>query len=86
MIVMGSGYSYLRQFAGYIAAGMAHEKKVDICGFGRMALANPNFPKQIFQEGIIDKKKVCITCSKCSEFMKRGEKVGCATKDPQYKK
>lgn len=86
MIVMGSGYSYLRQFAGYIAAGMAHEKKVDICGFGRMALANPNFPKQIFQEGIIDKKKVCITCSKCSEFMKLGENVGCATRDPQYKK
>ncbi|MFX1568647.1 MAG: flavin oxidoreductase/NADH oxidase [Promethearchaeota archaeon] len=86
MVVVGSGYSYLRQFAGYIAAGMAHEKRVDICAFGRMALANPDFPKQIFQDGIIDKKQVCITCSKCSEFMKLGKNVGCATRDPQYKK
>ena len=85
LIVMSSGFSYLRQFAGYVANGMAHEKRVDICGFGRMALANPNFPKQIFQEGIIDKKQVCITCSKCSEFMKLGKNVGCATRDPQYK-
>lgn len=84
-IILGSGYSYLRQFAGYIAAGLTHEKKVDICGFGRMALANPNFPKQLFQDGIIDKKQTCITCSKCSEFMKLGRNVGCATRDPQYK-
>ncbi|MFX0021265.1 MAG: flavin oxidoreductase/NADH oxidase [Candidatus Hermodarchaeota archaeon] len=86
MVIVGSGYSYLRQFAGYIASGMAHEKRVDICAFGRMALANPNFPKQIFQEGVIDKKQVCITCSKCSEFMKLGQNVGCATRDPQYMK
>lgn len=85
MVIVGSGYSYLRQFAGYISAGMAHEKRVDICAFGRMALANPNFPKQIFQQGIIDKKQVCITCSKCSEFMRLGQNVGCATRDPQYK-
>jgi 2,4-dienoyl-CoA reductase-like NADH-dependent reductase (Old Yellow Enzyme family) len=84
MVVMGSGYSYLRQFAIYIAAGLAHEKKVDICGFGRMALANPNFPKQIFQEEMLDKKQVCISCSKCSELMKSGKNVGCATRDPYY--
>ena len=86
MVIVGSGYSYLRQFAGYIAAGMTHEKRVDICAFGRMALANPNFPKQIFQDSVIDKKQVCITCSKCSEFMKLGQNVGCATRDPLYKK
>ncbi|MFW9999688.1 MAG: flavin oxidoreductase/NADH oxidase [Candidatus Hermodarchaeota archaeon] len=86
MVVVGSGYSYLRQFAGYIAAGMAHEKRVDICAFGRMALANPDFPKQIFQNGKIDKNQVCITCSKCSELMKLQQNVGCVTRDPQYQK
>jgi len=84
MIIIGSGYSYLRQFGSYIAAGMIHEKKVDICGFGRMALANPTFPKQIFQEGFINKKQVCITCSKCSELMKLGKNIGCVTRDPKY--
>jgi 2,4-dienoyl-CoA reductase (NADPH2) len=85
MIIIGSGYSYLRQYAGYIAAGLVQEKKVDICGFGRMAIANPTFPKQIFQEGMIDKKQVCITCSKCSELMKEGKSTGCVVRDPKYK-
>ena len=85
MVIVSSGYSYLRQFAGYIAAGLTNEKKTDICGFGRMALANPNFPRQLFQDGIIDKNQVCITCSKCSEFMKLGKNVGCATRDSNYK-
>ncbi len=84
MVVIGSGYSYLRQYAGYIAAGLIHEKKVDICGFGRMAFANPNFPRQIFQDGIIDKNEVCITCSKCSELMKLEKNAGCVVRDPQY--
>ncbi|MFX1572754.1 MAG: flavin oxidoreductase/NADH oxidase [Promethearchaeota archaeon] len=84
MKIIGSGYSYLRQFASNVTAGLIHENNVDICGFGRMALANPNFPKQIFQEGFIDKNQVCISCSKCSELMKLGNNVGCVSRDPQY--
>lgn len=85
MVVLGSGYSYLRQYAGYVAAGLIHEKKIDIIGFGRMAIANPDFPKQIFQEGIINKKDSCITCSKCVEVKRQGKNVGCFIRDPQYK-
>lgn len=84
MVVIGSGYSYLRQFAGYVAAGLVHQNKVDICGFGRMALANPNFPKQIFHDGVIDKKQVCITCSKCSGLMRADKSTGCVIRDSQY--
>jgi len=84
MITIGSGYSYLRQFAGYIAAGLVRNKMVDICGFGRMAIANPNFPRQIFENGNIDKNQVCITCSQCSGFMRQGKNTGCAIRDPQY--
>lgn len=86
MIVIGSGFSYLRQFAGHVAAGLVQQQKVDICGFGRMAFANPDFPKQIFQDGIIDKNKTCITCSQCSQFMKLGLNTGCSIRDPQYQK
>ena len=86
MVVIGSGFSYLRQFAGYIATGMIHQKKADICGFGRMAFANPNFPKQIFQKSIIDKSEVCITCSGCSRLMRLGKNTGCVIRDPKYRK
>ena len=86
MIIIGSGYSYLRQYAGNVGAGLIQNNLVDICGFGRMSIANPNFPKQIFQNGVIDKQKVCVTCSKCSELMRSGNKTGCVVRDPQYQK
>jgi 2,4-dienoyl-CoA reductase (NADPH2) len=85
LLLVGSCYSYLRQYAGYVCAALINEKVVDICGFGRMAFANPNFPRQIFQAGEIDKKQTCITCSKCTELMKLGKSTGCALRDPQYK-
>jgi len=85
MRVIGSGYSYLRQYAGYVAAGLVSLNMADICGFGRMAIANPDFPKQIFQNGVIDKKLTCITCSKCSQLMREGKNTGCVIRDPQYK-
>ncbi len=83
-ILMGSCYSYLREYAGNIAAGLINGNVVDVCGFGRMAFANPDFPRQIFQEGKIDKKKTCITCSKCTELMKLGKATGCVLRDPEY--
>lgn len=85
MVVIGSALSYLRQYAGYIAAGLVSKNMVDICGFGRMAFANPSFPLQLFQEGIISKKKTCITCSQCSGLMREGKNTGCVIRDPLYK-
>jgi 2,4-dienoyl-CoA reductase-like NADH-dependent reductase (Old Yellow Enzyme family) len=85
MVVIGSALSYLRQYAGYIAAGLVSKNMVDICGFGRMAFANPSFPLQLFQEGKISKKKTCITCSQCSGLMREGKKTGCVIRDPLYK-
>jgi len=86
MVMIGSGYSYLRQYAGYVAAGLIQEKKIDICGFGRMAFANPDFPRQIFQNGIINKKQTCITCSRCAEIKRQGKSTGCFIRDSLYQK
>jgi len=85
MKTIGSGYSYLRQFSGNLASGTVSEGMTDICGFGRMAFANPNFAKQIFEEKLINKKETCISCSKCSQFMREGKSTGCAIRDPMYK-
>ncbi|MHA2287834.1 MAG: oxidoreductase [Promethearchaeota archaeon] len=84
-IIIGSGYSYLRQFAGYLASGVIQKGMVDICGFGRMSFANPEFPKQIFQGNTIEKAKSCIACSKCSRFMREGRSTGCAVRDSLYR-
>ena len=86
MIIIGSGYSYFRQFAGNLAAGVIQKGMTDICGFGRMSFANPEFAKQIIKRNTIEKAKSCITCSKCSQFMREGRSTGCAIRDPQYRK
>jgi 2,4-dienoyl-CoA reductase-like NADH-dependent reductase (Old Yellow Enzyme family) len=82
--IIGSGYSYFRQYAANLASGVIEKSMADICGFGRMAFANPDFAKQIFQEGKINKQKSCISCSKCSQLMREGKKTGCAVRDPYY--
>ncbi len=84
IIIVGSAYSYLQQFAGYVAAGLVENNWVDICGFGRMAFANPNFPIQIYKEGKIDSKRTCITCSQCTELKKAGRSTGCALRDKEF--
>jgi len=85
MIIIGSGYSYFRQFGGNIASGVVQKGMADACGFGRMSFANPEFAKQIFQNNSIEKDKSCIACSKCSQFMREGRSTGCAVRDPEYR-
>ena len=43
------------------------------------------FAKQIFLTNSIEKRKSCITCSKCSQLMKEGRSTGCAIRDHEYK-
>ncbi|MBD3213159.1 MAG: flavin oxidoreductase/NADH oxidase [Candidatus Lokiarchaeota archaeon] len=82
--IVGSGYSYLRQFSPYICAELIKNNEVDICGFGRMAFANPEFPRQIFQQHEINPKRVCVGCSQCSQLMKNGKSTGCVIRDAAY--
>jgi 2,4-dienoyl-CoA reductase-like NADH-dependent reductase (Old Yellow Enzyme family) len=82
--IIGSGYSYLRQFSPHICAGLLKNDRVDICGFGRMAFANPAFPRQIFLHNEINPKKVCVGCSQCSQLMKNGKSTGCVIRDRAY--
>lgn len=63
----------------------------DLAGFGRMSFAYPEFYKDYKQKGSLDKKKVCLKCSKCSELMRAGTVSGCVIRDsevymPYYKK
>ncbi len=80
-LVVGTGYSWLRQFGLYAAAGMAAEKWTDLAGFGRQAFAYPNFANDILDNGEMDAKKVCISCSKCAELKAAGKHAGCVVRD-----
>lgn len=79
--LIGTGYSYLRQFAPQVAAGAISSGMTDAAGFGRLAFAYPDFAKDILEKGELDTKKVCLTCSKCTAMMRQIHATGCPIRD-----
>lgn len=84
MTVIGSGLSYLRGLSGNLAAGAVEQDYCDIAGFGRLAFAYPDFARDLLTKGTLDPKKICITCSKCTELMRAGSTPGCVLRDKLY--
>ena len=82
--LIGCGLSYLRENALKTADGLLKEDVCDLVGFGRMALAYPEFYKD-YIKGEFDARKACMTCSKCTKLMRNGLYSGCAIFDDFYK-
>ena len=79
--VMGSAFSYPRQFSPNLAAGMVSGGHCALAGFGRMAFAYPDFIRDARQNGQVDKSKVCVTCGQCALLLRAGRPSGCAMRD-----
>lgn len=77
----GFGYSWLRQYIPQVAAGIVAEGAAAFVGLGRELLAYPDMPKDILQKGNVNRRKVCVTCSYCSEVMAAGGYAGCYIRD-----
>lgn len=82
-IVMGSGFTWLRQYAPYVAAGCIKAGWMKLAGFGRQAFAYPDFAKDILTTGKLDTGKLCLACSKCTAIMRDGGRSGCVPRDAQ---
>ncbi len=76
-----SALSYLGTAAAHVAAGFIENGGFDMAGFGRQIFAYPDFAKDIMHKGALDKKKVCICCSKCTAIMRAGSTPGCVIRD-----
>ncbi len=86
IMLMCSGVSYLGVVAPNVAAAFIENGDFDLCGFGRTTFAYPDFARDIINSGEMDKKKLCICCSKCTELMRSGSTPGCVIKDSLYTK
>jgi 2,4-dienoyl-CoA reductase-like NADH-dependent reductase (Old Yellow Enzyme family) len=86
--VVGTGYSYLRQYALEAGEANLRDARVSIVGVGRGAIAYPDFARDVH----MDKRKVCITVSYCTTLMRSKDNelgqyaTGCAPRDPVYGK
>ena len=78
--VVASGLTYLRGFAFPAAAALVESGSAALAGFGRESFAYPDFPNDL-RKGEIDRKKLCVACSKCTELMRAGSVTGCVLQD-----
>lgn len=90
LAVIGTGYSYLGEASQYAAAGAVEQGLATAVGFGRMAVAYPDFARDMLGGGL-DARKVCLTCGKCVQIARAGGPTGCPIRDaeafmPYYKK
>jgi 2,4-dienoyl-CoA reductase-like NADH-dependent reductase (Old Yellow Enzyme family) len=77
----GFGYSWLRECIPKVASGVIREGGAAFVGLGREMLAYPDMPRDLLRSGEIDRSRLCLTCSYCSEVMARGGAVGCFIRD-----
>lgn len=82
-IVVGTGFSWLRQFAPYVVAGVIKNGWATMVGFGRQAFAYPDFARDIIENRALNPRKVCITCSKCAELKAGKKHSGCVVRDKE---
>lgn len=83
--VTGTGYSWLGSDFPGVAAGVLAGKQASVIGLGRSSFAYPDAPLDLARNGTLDRKKVCVACSRCTELMRSGGPAGCAVHDDPYK-
>lgn len=81
MNLICSGLSFLGVAAPNVAAAYIQNGCFDFAGFGRTIFAYPEFANDVLKRGEMDKNKICICCSKCTEIMRAGGTPGCVIRD-----
>jgi len=79
--VVGSGLTWLRHYMPQFAAAFVSRGWMGMVGLGRGALAYPDFARDILDRGEMDRHKVCVVCSSCTQIMRDGGRGGCVVRD-----
>lgn len=91
MYFIASGLTYPAENAMEYAEKIINDGVADFAGFGRLTFAYPQFYKDYLEKGELDKRRLCLKCSKCSLLMRAGTVAGCPVRDaeiymPYYQK
>jgi NADPH2 dehydrogenase len=88
--VVGTGYSYLREYAAEAGEANLRLGRISLVGLGRGAIAYPDWVKDLKEKGRLEKLKACITVSYCTTLMRSKDNelgqyaAGCVPRDPVY--
>lgn len=80
-VIVGTGYSWLRDLSPYVAAGALEQGMASVIGYGRQAFAYPDFARDILDKGKLAREKCCISCGKCAGILRAGGTAGCVIRD-----
>ena len=78
-----SGLSFEGENAVDYATEAIEKGVAAFAGFGRMTFAYPDFYRDYLKNGKLDKSKVCLKCSKCTELMRNASVAGCPVRDSE---
>lgn len=81
MQVVGSAYSYLRQYSPNVGAAVIKNGDAAFIGLGRNSFAYPSMANDLIATGRADPGKVCITCSGCTRLIRNLRPGGCVIRD-----
>lgn len=90
LVVVGTGYSWLRQFLLNAGEANIRRKHVTIVATGRGAIAYPEFAKDARETGTMISSKVCLAISYCTNLMRSKNNelgqypTGCVPRDEVY--
>lgn len=90
LAVVGTGYSWLRQFLICAAESNLRRKRVTIVATGRGAIAYPDYAADAMKDGKLKPSNVCIAVSHCTNLMRSKHNelgqfpTGCVPRDPLY--
>lgn len=85
VVCVATGMSYLRSYAPAVAAGLLAEGGARAVGWGRGALAYPDFAKDIIETGGMQPGKCCLTCGNCTRIMRQPTgRPGCPVRDTAW--
>lgn len=70
LAIVGTGYSWLQEFAMQAGAANLRDGRVSVVGIGRAALSNPDFARQVIEGRPLEPKRTCRTFSYCTALMR----------------
>jgi NADPH2 dehydrogenase len=90
LVVVGTGYSWLRHYAALAGEANVQAGHVSMMGLGRGALAYPDFAVDLMERGEMSDRKACLGVSYCTALMRAKNNelgqfpTGCVPRDPLY--
>ena len=79
-----TGLSQFRKFGPAVGAGGIRDGWFDFAGFGRQALAYPEFAGNALSGKLPDDGRCCVICNYCFRLMDPGfSATGCVVRDPE---